>query len=136
MEEQKAHSENTVMRRYQPLALYALVMAGMGVWQLLDWYYGTEDPIWHLLFYIFLMPLCSLAYGITAGAHKRPWLVPPVAGGTCALVYICMANGGFSVDSDALSGALELSVPSFITAAAGVIICRITLWISRSTRHK
>ena len=28
MEEQKAHSENTVMRRYQPLAIYALGASG------------------------------------------------------------------------------------------------------------
>ena len=135
-EQKQLSDKNAFTRRFQPFIIYALAMLGMGIWQLLDWYYGAEDPIWHLLFYVFFMPLCSLAYGITAGEHKRPWLIPPVAGLMCALVYVCMANGGFYATYGSFSGALELSVPSFFAALIGVTICRASIWISRGKRHE
>ena len=95
--------------------IYVLLMLGTGAWQLIDWYFGSEDPLWHLLFYIFFMPFLSLYYAVYAGDRKKAWMIPLLSGGLSALVYVFMGNGGFSLDT----GALMLAVPSFAAAAAG-----------------
>ena len=111
------------LKRHFSLVIYALLMFGCGVWQLLDWYYGTEDPIWHLLFYLLFMPALSLAYGFLASGG---WLAPFTAGGLTAFVYFFMANGGVSaVSAGELQSALEVSVPSFLAALAGVMIRKV-----------
>lgn len=97
---------------------YVLLMLGTGVWQLADWYYGNEDPLWHLVFYMFVMPFLSFALGVLAGDDRKAWYIPVGAAVLSALIYIFMGNGGFSVDA----GALQLCVPSFIAAIAGVMI--------------
>ena len=105
-------------------------MIGSGVWQLLDWHYGTEDPIWHLFFYFLFMPAFSFTYGIFAGNRRKFWLIPFIAGFLASLVYIFMGNGGFSmstVNLSELKSSLELSIPSFAAASAGVIIRRIAM---------
>lgn len=114
---------NPLVQRYGLIAAYAALMLGTGVWQLLDWRYGSEDPIWHLLFYIFIMPLLSGAFGIALGGGRKAWLFPFLSGGLAAFVYASMANGGLRFD---LAGALELCVPSFIAACAGVALRRLT----------
>ena len=116
--------------RHKCFAVYMLLMLGSGVWQLLDWHYGAEDPIWHLFFYFLFMPVFSFAYGIFAGNRRKCWLIPLIAGVLTAFVYIFMGNGGFSTRAVSLSGltsALELSFPSFVAASAGVIIRRIAM---------
>ena len=107
--------------------IYILLMLAMGIWQLIDWYFGSEDPIWHLLFYLFFMPFLSLYYGLATGDRKNTWIIPLMSGSLSALIYIFIANGGFSVDSSAL----QLAAPSFIASAVGVIIRRIMLLISK-----
>ena len=89
------------MKRYKNTFFYIALMAGTGVWQLLDWYFGSEDPIWHLLFYIFIMPFLSFIYGLME--KELAWylklLIIAVAG---AAVYLFMANGGLKFDFESL----------------------------------
>ena len=106
---------------------YVLLMLGTGVWQLTDWYYGNEDPIWHLFFYFLMMPVLSFALGLLVGDDRRFFLIPFGAAVLSALIYIFMANGGFSIDT----GALQLCVPTFIAATAGVMLRRVIMWWSR-----
>jgi hypothetical protein len=108
--------------RYGLIAAYAALMLGMGVWQLLDWRYGSEDPIWHIFFYLFIMPLLSGAFGLALGGGRKAWLFPLSSGGLAASVYFFMANGGLRFD---LAGALELCVPSLLAACAGVALRRL-----------
>ena len=106
---------------------YVLLMLGTGVWQLADWYFGKEDPLWHLLFYFVVMPLLSFVLGVLAGDGEKAWRLPFGTALLTALIYVFMANGGFSFDA----GALQLCVPSFFATTAGVLICRAMLWLSR-----
>ena len=117
----------TWINRYAYFIIYMLCMLACGVIQLLDWYYGSEDPIWHILFYIFFMPLFSLSYGFFAGSEKLFFLAPFTAAFLTAFVYIFMANGGFSISITELKSALQLCVPAFVTASAGVILRRIVM---------
>ena len=115
------------IKRHFYLVVYAALMLGSGVWQLLDWHYGSEDPIWHLLFYIFFMPAFSLGYGVFS---EKGWFAPLIAAFLVAFVYILMANGGFSIDHFStlyLQSALELCVPSLIAAFVGVIVRKIVM---------
>ena len=34
------------------IVCYVLLMLGTGVWQLADWYFGKEDPLWHPVFFV------------------------------------------------------------------------------------
>ena len=123
-------SLKTFAGRHRGLAVYVLLMFGSGVWQLLDWHYGTEDPIWHLFFYFLFMPAFSFGYGIFSGNSRKCFLVPFLSGFLTSLVYLFMGNGGFSMDAVSLSeleSALKLSVPSFFTASVGVILRRIAI---------
>lgn len=112
------------MERYGATAIYAALMLGTGVWQLLDWHFGAEDPIWHLLFYLLIMPFLSFGYGFFAGDRYKPWILPLTAGFLSAFVYAFMSNGGLSLD---IVGALELCVPSAISAFVGVSIRRLLM---------
>ena len=107
---------------------YVLLMLGTGVWQLADWYYGNEDPLWHLVFYFFAMPFLSFALGVLTGDDGKAWRIPFVAATLSALIYLFMGNGGLKFGD----GALQLCIPSFIAAAAGVIIRRFILWRNRN----
>ena len=105
------------MKKYGYTILYILLMAGTGVWQLLDWYYGTEDPIWHLLFYIFIMPFLSFIYGLM---YKNVvWIIKLlIVIVLTASVYLFMANGGMSMDVENL----YIAVPSLVAGIIGVLI--------------
>ena len=100
---------------------YVLFLLGMGIWQLLDWYFGTEDPIWHLFFYLLFIPAASFVFGLIAGEKRYPWAYPFLSMFLVGLLYIFMANGGFSIDS----GAFQLAVPSFLSCLVAVAIRRI-----------
>ncbi len=96
-----------------------------GAVQLIDWYFGSEDPIWHLMFYLLFMPAFSLAYGALGGGG---WRAPLIAALLTAFVYFFLANGGVSADSfrpAGLEAALQLSVPSFLAALAGTAVGKI-----------
>ena len=107
---------------------YVLMMLGTGVWQMADWYYGNEDPLWHLAFYVFAMPFLSFVLGVLTGDDRRALFIPFGSAVLSALIYIFMGNGGFSVDA----GALQLCVPSFIAATIGVLVCRVIMWWNRN----
>ena len=113
------HDVRSFMSRYRYTLSYMALMLGRGVWQLLDWYHGTEDPIWHLFFYLLFMPAFSLAHGRIA---------PFMAAFLTVFVYLFMANGGSSIEdlrmTDFIS-ASELCVPSVIAASIGVIVRKI-----------
>ena len=115
------------IRRHFCLAVYAALMLGSGVWQLLDWHYGSEDPIWHLFFYLLFMPAFSLGYGFLS---EDGWLAPFAAAFLAAFAYIFMANGGFSIEHFSMpyvESALELCVPSFVAALAGAIVRKVVM---------
>ena len=110
----------TWMLRHSSFVVYTALMLGCGIWQLIDWYCGSEDPIWHILFYIFFMPAFSLAYGFLS---ENSWLAPLIAVFLTASVYIFMANGGFSIST--FKSALELCVPSLLASIVGVMLHKI-----------
>ena len=58
------------------IVCYVLLMLGTGVWQLADWYFGKEDPLWHLVFYFVVMPVLSFLLGILAGDERNAWRIP------------------------------------------------------------
>ena len=105
------------MKKYGYTILYILLMTGTGVWQLFDWYYGTEDPIWHLLFYIFVMPFLSFIYGLME--KNASWILKLLIVTVMTVsVYLFMANGGMSLDIEDL----YIAVPSLIAGVIGVLI--------------
>ena len=112
--------------KYGAVALYAALMLGTGVWQLLDWHFGAEDPIWLLFFYFLIMPFLSFGFGLFAGEKRKPWILPLLSGLLSAFVYVFMGNGGFS-GFHLYSGVLELCAPSVIAASVGVAIRRLLM---------
>jgi len=120
-------------------------MIAMGLVQLWDWYYGSEDPIWHILFYLVIMPLVSLVFALTIGrAHDRHdkfklALFPLYALLITSLVYLFMANGGVyfirnpELSKDIWKEVLLTFLPSFVGALIGMIV---NIYIDRSGRYK
>ena len=108
------------------IIVYLLVMLAMGIWQITDWYFGSEDPIWHLFFYFLFIPFFSFVFGVVVGNVKRWYLVPLIAYFSTCAVYIFMANGGFSVDS----WAFELSVIPLTSSSVGVIFRKMMEFLS------
>jgi hypothetical protein len=74
---------------------YALTLFAMGIFQLVDWYFGSEDPIWHVFFYIILIPVASFLF--TVGIKEKCltlFLFPLYCVCCTAVVYVAMGNGG------------------------------------------
>ena len=108
--------------------IYLLIMLGFGIWQILDWYYGSEDPIWHLFFYFLFIPFASALYGCLMGDSKRWYLVPFVSYFATCTIYIFFANGGYKgIDF----GAFELSIIPFVACIGGVVLRKIIEFIDR-----
>ena len=111
---------------YRFLLYYILILIGIGAWQLIDWYFGSEDPTWHLFFYVMVLPVVSFGFGLIAGEKPSPWIYPFVSLFLTALMYITMGNGGFCSPE----GSLQISFPSFLGCAVAVAIRRIHAWLA------
>ena len=114
-----------IIENYKYIFFYILIIICIGIWQLLDWYFGLEDPIWHLLFYIWIIPILSLVFGIFVSNYKKCFLMPFIAYITNIIVYIIFANGGLSFDIEAL----YLSIIPFFAMIVGIIIRKVLLLI-------
>ena len=104
--------------------LYAAAMLFCGAAQLIDWYFGSEDPIWHLFFYMLIMPVASFIYGVLPVYKVRRWTRPLFAAFMASLVYLLMANGGPSFSILELKSAFTLCVPSAAASLVGCVIGR------------
>lgn len=113
-----------LIRRHKYTVIYLLLMFVFGAVQLVDWYFGSEDPLWHIFFYLFFMPAASVFYAYLAGSERFCLLIPFIAGLTAALIYIFMANGGLAFDHADADGLLWFSAPSFAAAFTGVLLRR------------
>ena len=111
--------------KYQHAINYNLIIIGLGLWQLIDWHFGSEDPIWHIFFYIVVIPIISFIYGIRIGDKKNCFIMPFIAYLVNLIVYIFMANGGFSFEIESLT----LCLIPFLAMLIGVIIRKILLFI-------
>ena len=118
--------------KYKFVFIYTFIIIGLGFWQLIDWYFISEDPIWHIMFYILIIPLISLLYGIFIGDEKRCFIMPFVAYVINLLVSIFMANGGYSFEIESLS----LCLIPFIFMTIGIIIRKIPLFFSKKKLSK
>lgn len=96
---------------------YLLIMILIGIIQIIDWYYGSEDPIWHLLFYLYIIPVISFMFGIL----EPKLLIPFICFIMTFLIYIIFGNGGLHFDL----GGLKISIIPFITSFIGVGIKRV-----------
>ena len=115
-------------------AAYALVMLALGLFQLWDWYHCSEDPIWHIIFFLFIMPIVSLVFAIFNGSRLQKiqkssvLIFPFYALFMAAFVYAFMANGGLyfvrnpELSENFLTETLKISIPTFIAAFLGSII--------------
>ena len=54
--------KNSNKRKY---IFYLLSVIAVGAVQLLDWYFGSEDPIWHVFFYIIVIPVISFIFTLS-----------------------------------------------------------------------
>ena len=118
--------------KYKYIINYILIILGIGIWQLIDWYFITEDPIGHILFYIFLIPLISLLYGIFIGGERNSFIMPVIAYLANLLMYIFMANGGFSFEIESL----YISLIPFSSMFIGILIRKISIWLFKKNMSK
>lgn len=118
--------------KYKFVFIYTFIIIGLGFWQLIDWYFISEDPIWHIMFYILIIPVISFLYGICIGNEKNCFIMPFIAYIINLFVYIFMANGGFSFEKESL----YLSVVPLISMAVGIIIRKMILFFSRKKLSK
>ena len=118
--------------KYKYIINYILIILGIGIWQLIDWYFITEDPIGHILFYIFLIPLISLLYGIFIGGERNSFIMPVIAYLANLLMYIFMANGGFSFEIESL----YISLIPFSSMFIGILIRKIPIWLFKKNMSK
>lgn len=107
------------MNKNKYLYLYIIIMIIIGIIQIIDWYYGSEDPIWHLLFYIYIIPIISFGFGIM----DSQLLTPFISFVMTFLIYIIFGNGGLNFDLDGL----KLCILPFITTLIGVGIRKLQI---------
>lgn len=115
------------IRRHKYTVIYLLLMTAFGAVQLVDWYFGSEDPLWHIIFYLFFMPAASFIYAFLAGSEISYLLIPFAAGLMAALIYIFMANGGLAFDPADADSLLWVSFPSLAAAFSGVLLRRLLM---------
>ena len=78
--------------KYKLHIIYAWIILAFWIWQILDRYFWFEDPIWHLVFYICLIPLVTFIFGIVIWDNSKRWLFPFYAVLVELVVYILLAN--------------------------------------------
>lgn len=109
------------MNKKNTLVYYILVFILLGLWQILDWYFSSEDPIWHIMFYLFFMPAISFTYCVLQG-YKYKFYIPVLTTFVCVtLVYIIFANGGLCFDTNCFT----LTLPSTALSLFGTFLSRI-----------
>ena len=78
--------------------VFALMSFALGLLQLADWYFGSEDPIWHIFFYIVVIPIASFAFTVSIPVRCRTLYFFPIYCALCtAVMYIFMGNGGNAI---------------------------------------
>ena len=118
--------------------LYFLSMLAVGAAQLLDWYFGSEDPIWHIFFYIVLIPIISLIFTLLIKEKGIALYLFPFYSVLCtAIIYICMGNGGNAIihgyvfQPGYLHGIFTVLMPAFVGSFLGVVARLISIVVKR-----
>ncbi len=124
-----------VRRRF---VIFALIMAAIGFFQLADWYFGSEDPIWHVFFYIILIPVISFVFAVSIPDKGLVLYSFPLYCVLCtAVIYVFMANGGNAVihgyvyQPGFFQGIGVILLGPFVGGFLGIVIRLIILYLRR-----
>ncbi len=127
--------KNSNKRKY---IFYLLSVIAVGAVQLLDWYFGSEDPIWHVFFYIIVIPVISFIFTLSVREKCLSLFIFPFYCVLCtAVVYVCMGNGGnalihgYFLEPGYFDGIMTILLPAFVGAFLGLVARLIILGVKR-----
>ena len=116
--------KNSNKRKY---IFYLLSVIAVGAVQLLDWYFGSEDPIWHVFFYIIVIPVISFIFTLSVREKCLSLFIFPFYCVLCtAVVYVCMGNGGnalihgYFLEPGYFDGIMTILLPPFVGSFLGL----------------
>ena len=123
--------------KYKLHIIYAWIILAFWIWQILDRYFWFEDPIWHLVFYICLIPLVTFIFGIVIWDNSKRWLFPFYAALVEFIVYIFLANW-WRIENN-LTDLFSVTILFIFWLTFGVwlvwvLIRRLALFISSKTK--
>lgn len=108
--------------KYKFTILYILSVHLVGIWSIVDWNFGTEDPLWHLVFYIIIIPILSFIFGVIVTKEIKVWLIPFIVFISITIIWLVFENGGLALNIEGLHIA---SIPSIVTSILGIIVNKI-----------
>lgn len=117
--------------KYKFTLSYVLLVLLVGLWSILDWKYGCEDPLWHLVFYIIIIPILSFIYGVIALKEIKLWLIPFIVFTSITIIWLVFENGGLTFD---IEGLHIVSIPSIVASIVGIIFRKIYIYIKEKSK--
>lgn len=125
--------------KYKLNIIYLILMILFWVWQVLDWHFWFNDPLWHVVFYLAFIPFVSFIFWIIFWKTNKWWMFPLYALIVTLFVFLFFANWWLKVSmnfNDLLwYGFIYIICPSFWASILGVTITRIVLLVLRLLKH-
>ena len=126
--------------KYKLYIIYTIFMILLWIWQVLDWHFWFEDPIWHVVFYLAFMPFVSFIFWVVVW-NTLKWRAFPVYALIITLfVFLFFANWGLRIGMNCESllwyWFLYIVCTSFWASIIWVIIVRITILFWHLFKHK
>ena len=128
--------------KYKLYIIYTIFMIFFWLWQVIDWWIirAWNDPIWHALFYLALMPLVSFIFWILIWNTSKWWIFPFYVLVATLFVFIFFANWWLKIVmnfGDLLwYGFIYIIFPSFWASIIWVLITKVVLLIWKLFKHK
>ena len=128
--------------KYKLYIIYTIFMIFFWLWQVIDWWIirAWNDPIWHALFYLALMPLVSFIFWILIWNTSKWWIFPFYVLVATLFVFIFFANWWLKIVmnfGDLLwYGVIYIIFPSFWASIIWVLITKVVLLIWKLFKHK
>ena len=110
------------------ILIYFIIMILIGLYDYIDWYFISVDPIWHIYIYIYIIPILSFLLGLIESNKKYYYIYPILSILATSFIYIFMENGGFSIDK----GIIIVNIFSFISTIIGIILGKLIIYIKKS----
>lgn len=128
--------------KYKLYIIYTIFMIFFWLWQVIDWWIirAWNDPIWHVLFYLALMPLVSFIFWILIWNTSKWWIFPFYVLVATLFVFVFFANWWLKIVmnfGDLLwYGFIYIICPSFCASIIWVLITKVVLLFWRLFKHR
>ena len=134
--------EQTFWEKYKLNIIYSIFIIFLWIWQVLDWqiFKRWHDPIWHLLFYLAIIPFITFIFWIIIWNKSKWWQFSIFSMLAVILIFLLFANWWLKIWMnlyDLFQGALIFIIgPTFLAAIVWVGIAKLWLFIRKLLKKR